>query len=71
VQTVLPIALALGLAGCNTTQPVAAGAATPFVLSTDGDPLRASSPPGVEVTLGSKRVLQTDEPATGDSVGRQ
>jgi hypothetical protein len=38
----------------------------PFVLSGRGDPVRASSPPGVEVTLGSKRVLQAGEPTTPD-----
>ena len=31
-----------------------------------GDPVRANSPPGIEVTLGSKRVLQAGEPTTLD-----
>ena len=58
--TVLLVALTSGLAGCDTTL---APDAAPFVLSTSGDPVRASSPPGIEVTLGAKRVLQADEPA--------
>ena len=35
----------------------------PFVLATGGDPVQANSPPGIEVTLGSKRVLQAGEPS--------
>lgn len=62
-RTVLLVALASALAGCDTTLTVAAGDAAPFVLSTSGEPVRASSPPGVEVTLGARRVLQADEPA--------
>jgi hypothetical protein len=57
-----PAALALGLllsaAACDTT---AATEDVPFVLTTRGDPVLASSPPGIEVTLGSKRVLQASE----------
>jgi hypothetical protein len=56
--------LLLGAAGCDTTTAMDGGA--PFVLSGRGDPVRASSPPGVEVTLGSKRVLQAGEPTTLD-----
>jgi hypothetical protein len=38
----------------------------PFVLATRGEPVRASSPPGVEVTLGSKRVLPSGAPSRLD-----
>jgi hypothetical protein len=59
-------ALALGLlmsaAACDTTYPATDGDA-PFVLTTRGDPARANSPPGVEVTLGNKLVLQAGAPS--------
>ena len=38
----------------------------PFVLTGRGEPVRANSPPGMEVTLGSKRVLQAGEPSAPD-----
>jgi hypothetical protein len=44
-----------------TTTATDAGA--PFVLTARGDTVRASSPPGVEVTLGAKRVLPPGEPS--------
>jgi hypothetical protein len=56
----------LGTAGCATAPTTAADPAAPFVLTTRGDPVRASSPPGVEVTLGSKRVLPAGEPSRLD-----
>jgi hypothetical protein len=59
-------ALALGLllcaAACDTTYPATDGGA-PFVLATHGDPVRANSPPGIEVTLGNKLVLQAGAPS--------
>jgi hypothetical protein len=62
-------ALALGLlvsaAACDTTYP-ATDAGTPFVLSGRGDPVRANSPPGIEVTLGNKLVLQAGAPSELD-----
>jgi hypothetical protein len=58
-------ALVLGLllcaAACDTTTPATYGGA-PVVLTGRGEPVRANSPPGIEVTLGSKRVLQAGEP---------
>jgi hypothetical protein len=38
----------------------------PFVLATGGAPVRANSPPGIEVSLGNKLVLQAGEPTTLD-----
>jgi hypothetical protein len=59
-------ALALGLllcaAACDTTYP-ATDRGAPFVLATHGDPVRANSPPGIEVTLGNKLVLQAGAPS--------
>jgi hypothetical protein len=60
----LALSLLLGAAGCDTTTAMDGGA--PFVLAQRGDPVRANSPPGIEVTLGSKRVLQAGEPTTLD-----
>jgi hypothetical protein len=48
--------LLLGAAACDTTTTIDHGA--PFVLSARGNPVRADSPPGIEVTLGNKLVLQ-------------
>lgn len=56
--------LVLGLAACATTP--AAGPGAPFVLTARGDAVQANSPPGVEVTLGAKRVRQVNEPAAPD-----
>jgi hypothetical protein len=61
-------ALALGLllcAACDTTYQATDGGAS-FVLSTDGAPVRANSPPGIEVTLGNRRVLQAGAPSDLD-----
>jgi hypothetical protein len=59
-------ALALGVlmsaAACDTTYP-ATDAGAPFVLTTSGNPARANSPPGIEVTLGNKLVLQAGAPS--------
>ena len=63
-RAALVLSLLLCAAGCET--PPATDAAAPFVLTTRGDPVRADSPPGVEVTLGSKRVLPTGEPSRLD-----
>ena len=54
--------LLLSVAGCDTTDTAMDGGA-PFVLTGRGEPVRANSPPGMEVTLGSKRVLQAGEPS--------
>jgi hypothetical protein len=53
--------LLLGAAACDTTTTTDHGAA--FVLTARGDPVRANSPPGIEVTLGNKLVLQAGAPA--------
>jgi hypothetical protein len=55
--------LILGTAGCEAAPTPAADPGAPFLLTTRGEPVRASSPPGVEVTLGAKRVLPTGEPS--------
>ncbi len=57
----LALGLLLSVAACDTTYPATDGAA-PFVLTTNGDPLRANSPPGIEVTLGNKLVLPAGAP---------
>ena len=58
----LALWLLLGAAACDTTTTPIDGDA-PFVLATGGNPVQANSPPGIEVTLGSKRVLQAGEPS--------
>ena len=58
----LALCLLLGAAACDTTRTPMDGDA-PFVLATGGDPVQANSPPGIEVTVGSKRVLQAGEPS--------
>jgi hypothetical protein len=58
----LALWLLLSLAGCDTMDTAINGG-TLFVLTGRGDPVRANSPPGMEVTLGSKRVLQAGEPS--------
>lgn len=64
-RAALALSLLLSAAACETTS-TAAEAGAPFVLTTRGDPVRANSPPGVEVTLGSKRVLPTGQPSRLD-----
>jgi hypothetical protein len=59
-RAALGLWLLLSAAACGTAT-TATDAGAPFVLTTRGDPVRANSPPGVEVTLGSKRVLPTGE----------
>jgi hypothetical protein len=59
-RAALALWLVLSAAACDTA--AATEDPAPFVLSTRGDPVLASSPPGIEVTLGSKRVLQAAEP---------
>ena len=61
-RAALVLWLLLSAAACETAT-TATDAAAPFVLTTRGDPVRANSPPGVEVALGSKRVLPTGEPS--------
>jgi hypothetical protein len=57
--TALIACILLGLAGCDTA-PAEDGA--PFVLTTRGDFVRSSAPPGVEVRLGSKLIRPADAP---------
>jgi hypothetical protein len=59
-RAALVLWLLLSAAACETATTATEPAAR-FVLTTRGDPVRANSPPGVEVTLGSKRVLPTGE----------
>lgn len=58
--------LVLGTAGCEAASTTAADPGAPFVLTVRGEPVRASSPPGVEVTLGGKRMLPTEAPSRLD-----
>lgn len=53
----------LGLAACDTGP---AKDVSPFVLTTRGDFVQSSAPPGVEVSLGSKLIRPADEPADLD-----
>ena len=50
----------LGLAACVTAP---AGEGSPFLLTTRGDFVQSSAPPGVEVTLGAKLIRPAGEPA--------
>jgi hypothetical protein len=59
-RAALALWLLLSAAACETAT-TATEAGAPFVLTTRGDPVRASSTPGIEVTLGAKRVLPTGE----------
>ena len=61
-RAALALLVLLSAAACDTATTGTDGGA-PFLLTTRGDPVRASSPPGVEVTLGSKRVLPLGEPS--------
>jgi hypothetical protein len=54
----------LGAAACETASSTATGLGAPIVRTARGDPVQASSPPGVEVTLGGKRVLPAGEMRT-------
>jgi hypothetical protein len=56
----------LGTARCEAAPTAEAAPDAPFVLTTRGEPVRASSPPGVEVTLGAKRVLPAEAPSRLD-----
>jgi hypothetical protein len=58
----LALWLLLSVAGCDTTT-IASDGGAPFVLNGRGDPVRANSPPGMELTLGGKRVLQAGGPS--------
>jgi hypothetical protein len=49
----------VGLAACRTA-PGPAHDPAPFVRTTRGDDVLSQAPPGVEVTLGSKRLRPTD-----------
>ena len=64
-RAALALWLLLSTAACETAT-TATDAAAPFVFTTRGDPVRANSPPGVEVTLGAKRVLPIGEPSRLD-----
>jgi hypothetical protein len=57
----LALSLLLCAAACDATYPATDDAAR-FVLNTRGEPVRANSPPGIEVTLGNKLVLQAGAP---------
>jgi hypothetical protein len=65
-SSALALPLILGTAACATPPTIPAALAAPFVLSAGGDPVRADSPPGVEVTLGGKRVLPAEDPSQLD-----
>jgi hypothetical protein len=59
----LALSLLLSAAACHSTTK---DGGAPYVLTAYGDPVRADSPPGIEVTLGGKRVLQAGEPSALD-----
>jgi hypothetical protein len=56
----LVLALAAGLAACQGAAE-APLAASEFVLTSSGGYVRSDAPPGIEVTIGSKRVLPASE----------
>jgi hypothetical protein len=53
----LVLGIVLGLAACEG----APGAPAPFVLTSTGGYVLSDAPPGVEVTLNSKRLLPADQ----------
>jgi len=55
------LGLVIGLAACQTAPGPAVDPA-PFVRTTRGDDVWSQAPPGVEVTLGSKRLRPAGEP---------
>jgi hypothetical protein len=57
----LALLLLFGAAACDTTATTDQAAS--FVLNTRGEPVLANSPPGIELTLGSKQVLQAGAPS--------
>jgi hypothetical protein len=57
----LVLGLVIGLAACQTV-PGAAVDPAPFVRTTRGDDVLSKAPPGVEVTLGSKRLRPDGAP---------
>jgi hypothetical protein len=57
----LAFLLLFSAAACDTT--AATDDAAPVVVDTRGDPVLANSPPGIEVTLGNKQVLQAGTPS--------
>jgi hypothetical protein len=60
----LALSLISGTAACETAPTGATDPAAPFVLTTRGDSVRASAPPGEEATMRAKRVLPTGEPGS-------
>jgi hypothetical protein len=54
--------LVIGLAACQTAPGPALDPA-PFVRTTRGDDVLSQAPPGVEVTLGAKRLRPADAPS--------
>ena len=58
---VLALWLVLATAACEMASTTAAGLNPAILRTTRGGPVRANSPPGVEVTLGGSRVLPTGE----------
>jgi hypothetical protein len=55
------LGLVTGLAACQSAPGPAVDPA-PFVLTTRGDEVLSQAPPGVEVTLGSKRLRPAGQP---------
>ncbi|MGH6902376.1 MAG: hypothetical protein ACREIR_06510 [Geminicoccaceae bacterium] len=54
------LGLVIGLAACETAGPAVDPA--PFVRTTRGDDVLSQAPPGVEVTLGAKRLRPAGAP---------
>jgi hypothetical protein len=57
----LVLGLVIGLAACQTAPGPAVDPA-PFVRTTRGGDVLSQAPPGVEVTLGSKRLRPAGDP---------
>jgi hypothetical protein len=61
----LALGLPLGIAACEIA-PAPAVDPAPFVLTSTGSYAQSEAPPGIEVTLGFKRVYPAGEPANPD-----
>jgi hypothetical protein len=56
----LVLGLGIGLAACQTAGPAVDPA--PFVRTSRGDDVLSQAPPGIEVTLGAKRLRPAGMP---------
>ena len=65
-RAALPLWLILSLAACGTPPMNAAGSGGPFVLTARGDEVDVNAAPGVEVTLGAKRLRRAKQSAASE-----